>query len=136
MGYKVKLKEIVSKNEGDCWCNGISLFTGKSYDTIYEMFKPFEHEGGGVALDTIKGYFESRESYVSYKTELSLKDALIIYDNSRGILFLVKDKHNDDFHVVYVKNDTIHDVITKDMLWWYIVKYDVVGFILESIDYD
>ena len=133
--YEISLKTIKSKNDNDCWALAMSRFTNKPYEEIYELFKGLKSKDGALYTNHIVGYFSTRDDdYNVLETKLNLDLALQVYNNKYGILLLMKDKENEG-HATYIKNDTIYDTITFDMLWWFIKQYKVEHVITKRMEY-
>lgn len=125
---KVKINYQERKNKGDCWNIALALFTGKSYETIREHFKHFiSEDDGGVYDKAIMGY--CRENYSVFDTRLSLLDSLRLYNNSKGIIFLMEDEEGS--HALYVKNNVLYDNIEERNLYKYITNFTVNNIIIN-----
>ena len=136
MKQSINVIKVKQKNSDDCWAIAISKLLKKPYDEIFNKYKVLEMPNGGLDLNSIKGIFSTFPNYDIYNTTIDLVDAFQLYDNSRGILFLMETKNsNDDSHAVYIKKDTIYDNIELNEVWWYMKNYKVISIILERLTY-
>ena len=122
---KYNIKSISTKHDNNCWCNAISLLTNKDYDEVYDTLKGLLYECGSLSSQITKGYLATN-GYDIIDVDLSLWDALQVYNNKNGIIFSVcSEEDNINKHVVYVKDNAIYENIQKEELIHYIYQYKV-----------
>jgi len=127
---KLNIKYQERKNDNDCWNVALSLFTGKSYETIRKHFKAFISNDGKVYNSVVKGY--CNDNYCIINVDLPLDKALSVYNNTNGIIFLMKSEDGD--HALFIKDNTLYDDIDERGLYLYIESFNVTNVILPYED--
>lgn len=103
----ITFKDRQNKHDNDCWCDAIALATNKQYDTIYKKFKEFKNEDGSLLVGYLQSYLQSN-GYFRVKSSLNMYEAMQVYNNKNGIVIELEQNH-----VIYVKDNVIHEGIRK-----------------------
>jgi len=106
--FKVKWKPRHNHNDGDCWCDALALATGKTYDEVFEMMRPFRNDDGtliGLFLFGLlfkHGYkqFDNENKQFTVRNLLSL----VNHHECYAVVFV-----DDGHHAFYLHDGVIHD---------------------------
>ena len=136
MSIKFTFKDRLNKHNNDCWCDAIALLTKQPYDKVYKMFNHLTDKDGEMpgGLNTLiqNGYLQSI-GYDIFDQEITLYEALQMYDTKNGIILNVMSNKDDDKHVIYVENGVIHDTVENFEILAYIEAYKVESIAVKIL---